>query len=286
MTTTSSIVELRSGELHLALRPDLGASIAGLWRAGLPVLRSAEPAELAGPREGAGFVMAPYSNRVGFGRFRWQGHDHTLGLNFEGSPHPLHGVAWRRAWTVQSQTDAEAVLRYEHAADGDWPFAFSLVQRVVLTPAALELHLAFTNTADQPQPAGLGWHPYFPKRSRSRLHAEVSQRWETDANQLPTRKVPQPGGIDGDVAHMAFDNCFEGWAGAARIRDEKLSLRLSSSLPYLVVYTPADRDFFCVEPASHVNNALHLAEPISHGLRNLLPDQTVDAWMKLEVATI
>ena len=230
--------------------------------------------------------MAPYSNRVGFGRFRWQGQDHTLGMNFEGSPHPLHGVAWQRAWTVQSQTETEVELRYEHVADGDWPFAFSLLQRVALTPSALELHLAFTNTAAQPQPAGLGWHPYFPRRSRSRLHIEVAERWETDVNQLPTRKVPQPGGIDGDVAHMAFDNCFEGWTGAARIRDEKLSLRLTSSLPYLVVYTPADRDFFCIEPSSHVNNALHLAEPTSHGLRNLLPGQTVDAWMKLEVATI
>jgi len=285
MTTTPPIVELRAGELQLALRPDLGASIAGLWMAGLPVLRSAPPAELAAPRAGSGFVMAPYSNRVGFGRFRWQGHDHTLRMNFEGSPHPLHGVAWLRAWTVLSQSETEVELRYEHTPDADWPFAFSLVQRLVLTPAALELHLAFTNTATQPQPAGLGWHPYFPKRTRSRLHIEVAGRWETDANQLPTRMVPQTG-IDGDVAHLAFDNCFEGWHGAARIRDEKLSLRLSSSLPYLVVYTPADRDFFCVEPVSHVNNALHLAEPTTHGLRNLLPGQTIDAWMKLEVATI
>jgi aldose 1-epimerase len=36
--------------------------------------------------------------------------------------------------------------------------------------------------------------------------------------------VPQPG-IDGDVSHLAFDHCFEGWRGtAARMRDEKLSL--------------------------------------------------------------
>jgi hypothetical protein len=69
---------------------------------------------------------------------------------------------------------------------------------------------------------------------------ELSDRWESDATGLPTRKVPQPG-IDGDVAHLAFDHCFEGWRGAARIRDEKLSLKLSSSLPYLVVFTPETR---------------------------------------------
>ena len=117
---------------------------------------------------------------------------------------------------------------------------------------------------------GLGWHPYFPKRSRSRLHIELTDRWENDASGLPTRRVPQPG-IDGDVAHLGFDHCFEGWRGAARIRDEKLSLRLTSSLPYLVVYTPATKPYYCVEPVSHVSNALHMAEPTAHGLRSLAP---------------
>ena len=36
-----------------------------------------------------------------------------------------------------------------------------------------------------------------------------------------------------------------------RIRDERLSLRLTSSLSHVVVYTPRDRDYFCVEPVSH-----------------------------------
>ncbi|MDP1718750.1 MAG: hypothetical protein Q8L40_11820, partial [Burkholderiales bacterium] len=49
---------------------------------------------------------------------------------------------------------------HQHAGDAHWPFAFELRQRYVLTPAALEVHLAFTNRAAQPQPVGLGWHPY------------------------------------------------------------------------------------------------------------------------------
>ena len=95
--------------------------------------------------------------------------------------------------------------------------------------------------------------------------------------------MPQPG-IDADVAHLAFDNCFEGWKGPARIRDEKLSLRLNSSLPYLVVYTPETRPYYCVEPVSHVSNAIHMSDPMAHGLRALAPGATADAWMKLEIA--
>jgi aldose 1-epimerase len=95
--------------------------------------------------------------------------------------------------------------------------------------------------------------------------------------------VPQPG-IDADIAHLAFDNCFEGWRGPARIRDEKLSLRLSSSLPYLVVFTPDTKPYYCVEPVSHVSNAIHMSDPAAHGLRAVEPNATFDAWMKLEIA--
>ena len=83
---------------------------------------------------------------------------------------------------------------------------------------------------------------------------------------------------------MAWDNCFEGWHGDARIRDEKLSLKLSSSLNQLVVYTPQAQPYFCVEPVSHVSNAIHMADPAAHGLRTLAPGAGFEAWMKLEVA--
>ena len=280
-------LELRCGELRLALRADLGGAIAGLWRGDLPVLRSTEAADLSSARQSACYPLAPYSNRLGYRRFRWQGKDYTTEPNFDDNPHSVHGVAWQRPWNVvgsnSSAGNAQAELGYSHSADAHWPFEFSLRQRFVLTPDALEVHLAFTNTSAQPQPVGLGWHPYFPKRSRSRLHIELTDRWESDATGLPTRRVPQPG-IDGDVSHLAFDHCFEGWQGAARIRDEKLSMRLTSSLPYLVVFTPDTRPYFCVEPVSHVSNAIHMADPAAHGMRSVPPQATLDAWMKLDIS--
>jgi aldose 1-epimerase len=279
---TSTSIELRAGELRLALRPDLGGCVAGFWRGELPVLRSSDPAALERSRLAGCYPLAPYSNRLGYRRFRWQGIDYTTAANFDDSPHSVHGVAWQQPWQVLAQDDAEATLQLTHKPDAGWPFPFELQQRFVLTPSALEMHLVFSNTAGQPQPVGLGWHPYFVKRPRSRLHIELSERWESDASGLPTRKLPQPG-IDADVAHLAFDHCFEGWRGPARIRDEKLSMRLSSSLPYLVVFTPDTKPYFCVEPVSHVSNALHMAEPAAHGLRSVAAGARFDAWMKLEV---
>ena len=155
----------------------------------------------------------------------------------------------------------------------------------MMVTESLTMRLAITNCAAQPQPVGLGWHPYFPKRSRSRLHIELTDRWEPDASGLPTRKVPQAG-IDGDITHLDFDNCFEGWRGDAKIRDEKLRMSLRSSLPYLVVFTPQNKAYYCVEPVSHVSNAIHMADPLAHGLRKLAPEESFDAWMTLDVARV
>jgi len=282
----SPSIELRAGDLRCALRPDLGGSVAGLWQDTLPVLRSTEPLALERARLAGCFPLVPYSNRLGFRRFRWRGQEHTTQPNFDDSPHSLHGVGWLRPWAVESSGANQAVLTMQHAGDADWPFAFEARQAFALEAGALQVVLSITNSAAQPAPVGLGWHPYFPKRARSRLHIELTDRWESDATtELPTRRVPQPG-IDGDVAHLRFDHCFEGWQGPARVRDEKLSLRLTSSLPYLVVFTPAERDYYCVEPVSHVSNAIHMSDPAAHGLRTLAPGERFEAWMRLEIGVV
>ena len=277
--------ELHAGALRLALRPDLGGSIAGLWHRDQPVLRCTEPAALAAPRASACYPLLPYSNRLGYRRFRWKGAEYRTAQNFDDSPHSLHGVGWLKPWQIVSSNALEVVLGYRHEPDENWPFAFEARQYFSLAAGSMRVQLVFDNTAAQAQPVGLGWHPYFPRRARSRLHVELDSRWDSDATQLPVRKVAQSG-IDSDVQHLDFDNCFDGWRGPARIRDEKFSLQLSSSLERLVVYTPPQRDYFCVEPVSHVSNAIHMAEPAAHGLRSLASGATFEAWMQLDISVL
>jgi len=283
--STAHSFELHAGALRLALRPDLGGCIAGLWHRETPILRSTEPVELSASRPSACYPLVPYSNRIGYARFRWKGRDYTTRPNFGDSPHSVHGTGWLRPWERVSSSAVEVVLSYRHAADADWPFAFEASQYFTLSPQSLHVEMVVTNLADTAQPVGLGWHPYFPKRARSRLHIELADRWDSDPAGLPVRKVAQPG-IDADVAHLDFDHCFDGWRGAARLRDERFSLQLTSSLGRLVVYTPQAKDYFCVEPVSHVSNAIHMADPLAHGLRSLATGETTRAWMQLDVTVV
>jgi len=278
----SRSVTLNAGDLRLAVRPDLGGSLAGLWHCGTPVLRSIEPDRLEGPRQSACFPLVPYSNRLAFRRFEWGGRAYTTQPNFENSPHSLHGVGWQRAWQITAQSTEALDLRLQHAPDADWPFAFEVEQRIRVTPTSLRLELRMTNTDAVAQPAGLGWHPYFPRRNASRLRIDVDTRWEADALQLPTHAVAQPG-LDGAVAAMAHDHCFGGWRSPAWIEDERFALRLSASVPWLVVFTPPALPQFCVEPVSHVNDAINASDPMARGLVALAPGQALSAWMALDI---
>ena len=280
------VVTLQAGHLRLALRPDLGAALAGLWWDELPVLQSRDPLTMTTPRQSAGFVLVPYSNRIGFRRFQWQGQDHEIAHNGDASAHALHGVAWRRPWQVQQQQADAVSLRLDHMADADWPFAFTLRQQLNLLPDGLRLHLSLTSTDRRVQPVGLGWHPYFPKRAGSHIQAGVTHRWaRDDSTWLPTQRQPIAG-LDGDVAQLALDHCFDGWPGTAVITDEHFNLRLTASSSRLVVYTPQQLPFFCVEPVSHVNNAIQMADPLAQGLSAVQPGETVDFQAALSVQRV
>ena len=276
-------VELASGPMRLALRPDLGGCIAGLWHGGVAVLLSSEPASLAGPRPSGGYALVPCSNRVGYSRYSWRGETFALRPNNGSSPHAIHGIGWERPWAVVGQSSCVATLQLVHTADVDWPFSFTVTQQFELSGSGLRLALDLLNTDTRPQPVGMGWHPYFPRRANSRVQLEVAGRWERGEDELSTQCSPAAP-MDAEVAALALDHCFEGWPGRALLSDEQFTIELTSSLRRAVVFTPPDKPFYCVEPVSHVNNAVNSAEPLARGLLELAPGESARAWMNLAVA--
>lgn len=272
---------LHAGELRLALRPDLGGSVAGLWAGDRALWRSCEPAALQGPRQSGCFPLVPYSNRLAHRRFDWQGQTHTTAPNFDNSPHSLHGVGWLRAWSVVAHCEAHATLVLRHTPDADWPFAFEAQQTFDLDSDGLRMGLSVRNTDTREQPMGLGWHPYFPRTAGARIDMAVTRRWDSEPTGLPTAATPIAG-LHGTVGDMAWDHCFDGWDGQALIdMGDGLRLRLASDLNRAVVFTPPGRDIFCIEPVSHVNDALHAADALSRGLRILSPGDSTAAHMSL-----
>lgn len=286
----TSPVLLRAGQTACDLRPDLGGCISGLWHHGAAVLRSVPPTDLERARASGCYPLVPFSNRIGQATLHWQGTGHPLVRNNAPEPHAIHGVGWQRPWAVLEQSDDFALLSHEHRADDSWPFAYDASQTVRLREGALELTLSATNQSPGPAPMGLGWHPYFVKRTRSRIAFEATGRWEMGEDKLPTHHAAARG-LDVDCARLDVDHCFDGWQGVARLRDEALRLRITSDLKRLVVFTNDTRDFVAVEPVSHVNNALALlhggrADAAALGVVVLQPGESMTVQMTIEMESV
>ena len=283
----SAPIHLACGDLRCDIAPELGAAVAGLWSGGTAVLRSTPGPALASVRDAGSYPLVPFSNRIGQASLKWNGTSHPLVQNFSPEPHAIHGIGWQRPWELLEADTQFALLSFEHRPDAAWPFAFDCSQAFRLGPDALALTLSVTNQSDQAAPFGLGWHPYFVKRARSHLRFEASGRWEMGTDKLPTHRVASRG-LDADCAALDLDHCFDGWSGELDLHDELLHVHVSSSLRRLVVFTNERRDFVAIEPVSHVNNAVNLAQtsrtPAQDlGVHTLQPGESMTAQMRIEV---
>jgi len=285
--TLSHALCLQAGALRCEINPALGGSIAGLWCDDQPVLRSTPALALSAARLSGSFPLVPYSNRIGYGQLHWAGRRTDLPPNFAPEPHAIHGVGWERAWQVQSHSATEASLVYSHQSDAAWPFAFVATQHFSLSAQALEMRMSLTNQAPEPMPAGMGWHPYFTKGQPAQLAFDASGRWDMGPDKLPTQRRPHAG-LHCDGHGLDVDHCFDGWSGQVALTQGARQIRIQSDLRYLVVFTTPDRDTIAIEPVSHVNNALALAQrdgvsPESLGVRVLQPGESWDAQMRIEL---
>jgi aldose 1-epimerase len=277
---------LHHGTAKLALRPDIGGSIEGLWFDDLEIMRSVAPGTLANVKQSASYPFVPYSNRIANARLHWQDVTYPLNPNFAPEPHAIHGVGWLGAWGVHKLEADFAHLTFTHTAEAatqdDWPFAFDAWQTFKLTAHTLDMTIGMTNRSAHVVPAGLGWHPYFVKRSQSQLNFDAAGRWEMDAAKLPTT-FSTSGGLQVSGTTLDVDHCYDEWAGTVHLRDECMDVRITSALKRLVVYTTLARDSIAIEPVSHVNNAMNQANASALGVQLLQPGQSYAASMTVEM---
>ncbi len=287
-------VHLAHAGFRLSVCPALGGAITRFAVEDFDLLRRWDGSEQV--RRASCFVLAPYSNRVGDGLFQTGGESHCLRLNSAEHALPIHGVAWRRPWTLAAQEADRLLLTLQHRAEGDarqdWPFAFELEHELGLDEQGAWLRLALINRSERVMPAGLGWHPYFLRHAGVTLGFAAEQVWLSDARQLPSEAVDVPPRWDyrqpRALGEPGLDHCFSGWDASATLQwpaaGVRLELEAGPSMTHLVVYTPpAAQGFFAVEPVSHRSNALNAPDPGRHGVVYLQPGERLQRRCRLRV---
>jgi aldose 1-epimerase len=275
-------VTLRAGPWEAGLLPELGGAIAHLTRDGRDVLRRS-PDGVDDPLATGCFPLVPYANRIAHGRFSFAGETHQLPLNFGDHPHSLHGIGWQSSWTMTTTSTADAAIELCYTGgDGRWPWPFRAEQRLRLDDHGLTIALLLANEGDRVMPAGLGLHPYFPRDASTRLTMVAQRMWEGDETMIPTRAVAA--GTFGNWSTGAglpdrlIDNSFDGWTGHATIDGANSVTRIGAIGARTVhLYAPPGENFLCVEPVSHLPDALNQGFAID----TLDPGETLALTMRI-----
>lgn len=280
------MIQMIAGAARAEVLSDMGAGLAGLWLGSRPILQPVPVKGTDKPFAEALKLLAPFSNRVPHG-FTHEGRFHALPPNRPGEAFAIHGDAFQRKWSVESQSDDRLTLLLPEGRIGPYHYRAGLTY--ILTPTALRLRLSLTHLGQGTLPYGIGFHPWFPRSGQTRLGFHATGYWPEGDDHLRATEtaIPVPEGLDFSTARALpsnrFNAGFDGWDGTAAITQgpDAVSVRLTAAdLHTAILYSPgAEAEFFCFEPVSHPVDAHHL--PTKPGLVVLGAGETLSREMTL-----
>jgi aldose 1-epimerase len=294
-------LKLHHGPLSLELAPFAGGSIAAfrLERDDrfIDLMRPADEQALQSDNATgfSCFPMVPYSNRIEHGKFEFGDKRIQLQLNMMPHPHSIHGHGFQNPWQIIEYTHSSAAMVYEHSGgESGWPWVYRAEQHFTLTDDSLVTSLSIKNCSQEPMPAGLGMHPYFPKTDDVQLDIGLNKVWMPDNTGVPQTlaDIPEQWQLTNHrkLHNLVLDYCFTDWNGNARIvwPEHNIGLTLSHTglFKHMVIYIPEKQNYFCIEPVSHITNAFNLANQgiENTGLRVLDPNEIVYAELRYKLA--
>jgi aldose 1-epimerase len=250
-------------------------------------------------------ILFPFPNRIRSCRYRWEGKDYQLEETDTTLHNAIHGFACRRAWRVAgSGADAKSawltgVFRGSVDAKdcaGQWPADYELRITYRLGNGSLRVEAEVTNPDKVSLPFGLGYHPYYRlpfvagvAAADCKVTVPAKSYWQLDRC-LPTG--PRPA-VDAardlnsvrSFAELTVDDVLtdlptivpgsDGLIERSRLvggPGAEMRLYCSPDFREMVVFTPANRAAFCVEPYTCTTDAINLqAQGQDAGWRSLAP---------------
>lgn len=271
---------LRAGAQRLLLAPDWGGRVLRFGtetRDWFHPITATTFNPLDWPRGGC-YPLAPYSNRIANARFTFDGRAINQPVHPGAPPHTLHGESHTRPWRVtESGGDRATLVHDSHGAP--WPWRFRVTQRFALAPDGLTITIEIDNRDKTPIPCGFGLHPYFAGRAGAKIAFQAARAYPPTEDFLSGPGVSTPREWDFTspraMPEGAVTMYYGGWDGRARYqRADGIVLDLEAqNLPHLVLHSPAGGAFVCLEPTSHMPDAMNRPHEPGNGWIVLAPGE-------------
>lgn len=184
-----------SAGAHRATVVEVGGGLREYTVGGVPMV-DPYPETSVCPRS-AGQLLAPWPNRLGGGRYSFDGVAYQLPITEVTRGNASHGLARWVAWQRVEQTPESIELACVLPPQPGYPFALGLTTRWSVGPAGLRADHTAVNLGAGPAPFGFGAHPYLRVGDSQLddlvLHLPASERLTVDQRLLPTGREPVAG---------------------------------------------------------------------------------------------
>ena len=283
----SEDLTVQLGDWDLVARPAMGGALVACRYRGRNVLREAQSATHV--TEVAAYPMVPFCGRIEHGRFQWDGQEVELAPNFLPEPHAIHGTGWTSIWGAETSSETLTLSMFNDIGWWPWPFLAKQVWRA--DAGRLTYQLSITNTGETAMPAGLGWHPFFPRNGAS-LNGGTAKIWEGAPGSAETKQNAPSADRDmsGErtIEGVTLDHTYDWPAQRAVLTyaeaGQRVVITASENASHVTLFSPADEDFICIEPLTHVPNALNMAH--APDMKVLQPGETRSLTVTLDIGSV
>ena len=232
--------------------------------------------------------LGPWANRLDEQAFYANGRRYAFDMelgNVRGAI-PIHGfLTTNTHWRVtEVNADGEsswATSRLEFFKEPawirQWPFAHTIDMTYRLRRGALEVQTTIANLSAEPMPVAIGFHPYYQltdsRRDDWTISVAARTHWLLAANKVPTgetepieRLFPQPAAttLRGHDLDDVFGDLVRDAQGRATMtiagRSQRLDIALGPNFRSVVIWSPKESAFICIEPMAGITDALNLAQ--------------------------
>ena len=222
-------------------------------------------------------ILFPTPNRVKNATYTWQGKSHVM--KKRGENVLIHGFVKDEPFTVTeiyadetcARCSAKIEIRKEGSIFEGWPWDCALYVTYSLDAAGVHMDVKAVNEDETDMPFGFAVHPYFSKRGDANqcfIKVPVRRYYEADEACIPSGKLleAKDGFVIWDDFHsvesLYLDTVFRGLTGdmESLIRYDDVTVHISGSDCFrnAVVFTPHNRNGFCIEPQTCATNFINM----------------------------
>lgn len=271
---------------YAAVVTESGATLRTLTHDGRDLVDGFGPDEASPGCRGQ--LLMPWPNRIGDGRYTWDGREQQLPLSEPARANALHGLVRWLAWTVTAHSPSSVSLSGRLMAQTGYPWTLDLSVTYSLSDDGLTVTQGAVNRSATAAPYAQGAHPYLTVGPGPIDTWELLLPVATRSLSDPERLLPQGRedlagtGLDfrssrlvgGTALDHAFTDLVRDSSGRATttLRDPTtghgVSMWVDEAHPWLMVYTGDDRPapFYrrsvAVEPMTAQADAFRTGEDV------------------------